>query len=247
MARLETAAQIINDTAIEVGLLPVADPFSSQDESYQQLVGLLNSAGREMVEMYPWEILQQPFEILTKLGDTGVYDLPPDFDHMINQTGWNQTANTPVGGPLSVQMWAFLQGQDLGTTTLYASFILNQNKIQLYPQPPPIDVLLKFYYISRNWVITGTSQFAATPTTADRCTGPADIVMYDPILVVKFLKVKFLAAKGYDIAVAARDFDMTFQARTGMDRGAPILNVAGGRGYPYLNSWRNVPYTGFGF
>jgi hypothetical protein len=45
MARYESANTIINDTALEVGLVPASDPFSSQDEAYIQLRGLLTSVG----------------------------------------------------------------------------------------------------------------------------------------------------------------------------------------------------------
>jgi len=240
MARQETASTIINDTAIEVGLIPVSDPYSSQDAAFQQLVGLLNSAGRELVDMFSWEMLQNTFSLTTQIGDTGTYDLPDDFHHMINQTGWNETARVPVGGPLSPQQWAFAVGGDWGSTTLYVNFILNQNKLVLYPAPPPPDVVISFNYISRNWVT------APGGATADRATGPSDTIMFPPILMVKFLKVKFLSAKGFDIAVASRDFDMTFDSATSQNRGAPILSANGRRGFPYLNGWTNIPFTGFG-
>jgi hypothetical protein len=49
MARQETVNTILNDTALEVGLLPVGDPWASQDDSFIQMRGLINSSGRELV------------------------------------------------------------------------------------------------------------------------------------------------------------------------------------------------------
>ena len=73
------------------------------------------------------------------------------------------------------------------------------------------------------------------------------IVVFEPILVVKYHKVKFLEAKGFDASAARLELDTMFNARTGRDTGAPILNAAGGGGgYPYLNSFRNVGDTGYG-
>ena len=239
MSRQENAATIINDTAIEVGLVPVNDPYSTQDEAFVQLRGLLNSAGRELVNMFAWEVLQKKLEITTAPADTGTYDLPTDFDRMIDQSGWNTSSRLPVYGPLSPQDWAAATSLPIAPVS-YIVFKLSQNKLQLFPNTPvPSPMDLSWWYISRNWVV------GANDETTDRATNGSDVIVYDPSLVVKFLKVKFLSAKGYDIAVAAREFDMTFMNLTGQDKGAVILRAGGRNGYPYLGV-RNVPWTGYG-
>ena len=238
MARQENAGQIINDTAIEIGLVPVNDPYSTQDEAFVQLRGLLNSAGRELVNMYAWEVLQKKFEFTTAPADTGTYALPDDFDHMTDQSGWNVTTRLPVAGPLSPQDWASATSLPIAPVS-YIVFRLSQNKLQLFPNTPvPQDMQLRWWYISRNWVLQGAE-------TSDRATDTGDVVMFDPSLVVKFLKVKYLSAKGYDIAVAAREFDMTFMNLTGQDKGARVLSASGRGGFPYLG-YRNMPFTGYG-
>src|SRR3954468_3046330 len=44
----DTVAEIVSDTAIELGLIsaPIADPFASTDPNILQLLGLLKSGGR---------------------------------------------------------------------------------------------------------------------------------------------------------------------------------------------------------
>ena len=239
MARLESAYQIINDVALEVGLEPAADPYSSTDQAFAQLRGLLKTCGRELVTMYDWQILQKQFTLTTQAGDTGTYNLPIDFNRFINQTGWNRTSNMPVPGPMSPQTWAMMTGRDFGSTTLYASFMLSQNQMVLYPAPPPEGIEINFLYLSRNWVMESGGETNDTPDNGD------DIILFDPILIVKFLKVKYLSAKGFDISVASREFDMCYMSITGYDKGAEILSASGNRGFPYLNG-NNVPFTGFG-
>ena len=90
MARYETANTIINDAALEVGLVPATDPYASQDEAFIQLRGLLTSAGRELCDMHNWSLLIENYSVTTAEGDTGDYPLPGDFNRMINQTGWDQ-------------------------------------------------------------------------------------------------------------------------------------------------------------
>ena len=63
--RFATANDIINRAALEVGLLPSSDAVADSDETYVQLTGLLTSAGQELVELHPWEILQKSFDFTT--------------------------------------------------------------------------------------------------------------------------------------------------------------------------------------
>jgi hypothetical protein len=253
MARYESANTIINDTALEVGLVPASDPFSSQDEAYIQLRGLLTSVGRQLVDMHEWQILTGSYEITTADGDTGDYPLPEDFSHMINQTGWNQSTNLPIGGPLSPQDWSYLVGRDLASTTIYASFRLEDGIFRIFPQPPPPDITISFEYASRNWVTESGAQPQAVTTSSssvgvkDRPDAGTDVILYSPLLVVKFLKMSFLSAKGFDSSAAFAEFQQVFNARTGMDTGSPILSASNrSSGFPYLDGYRNVGDTNFG-
>jgi hypothetical protein len=241
MARLSTANVIINRVAVEVGLIRDSNPYGSSDESFIQLSELLNAAGQELVEMHPWQALVNPYDVTTADGDTGVYDLPDDFSYMIDQTGWDRTNNVQIGGPLSAQDWSYLKGRDLVSQSIYASFRLVDNKFDLFPQPPPTDMNVSFEYISRNWV------FPANGVRNDTITNGNDTVLYEPIMIIKFLKLKFLSAKGFDIGPALAEFEMIFNSRTGKDEGAAILNASNtGRTFPYLNGYYNVGDTNFG-
>ena len=122
MGRYATANDIVNRAALEVGLVPQNDVFSSQDVAFQQLTGLLNSCGQELVELHPWQVLVKEYSLTTQAGDDGKYDLPDDFAYMIDQTGWDRTNRVAIGGPLSAQDWAYLKGRDLVSQSIYASF-----------------------------------------------------------------------------------------------------------------------------
>jgi hypothetical protein len=246
MARYENANTIINDAALEVGLIPVNDPFASQDEAFIQLRGLLTGAGRELVDMHDWQILTNDYLVTTQTGDSGDYDLPDDFNRMINQTGWDQGNNLPIGGPLSPQDWSYLKGRDLASTTIYASFRLEDGLFRVFPQPPPADIPISFEYISNNWV-TEASQARTVPGSKDRPTSGTDLILFQPILMTKMLKMQFLGAKGFDNSAAVGEFMRIFQARTGQDAGASVLSASNrNSAFPYLDSFRNVGNTGYG-
>jgi hypothetical protein len=243
MARLLSVNDVINRAALEAGLLPSSSPVDDPDEAYIQLTGLLNSAGQELLELHPWQTFVQRYEINTTGADSGTYDLPDDFNYMIDQTGWDRTNRVAMGGPLSAQDWTYLEGRDLVSQTIYASFRQVDNKLDLFPQPPPDGLRITFEYIGRNWI----SEQGQDAPNRDTVGAGSDIVWTDPLLTIKFLKLKFLQAKGFDTTAAALEFDTLLASRTGKDAGAPILSASNsGRGFPYLTPYYNTGDSGFG-
>lgn len=241
--RFKTADDILNQTALEVGLIPVANFVESSEDNAKQMVGLLTSAGQELLELNAWPDLVKEYEIVVASGDTGVYALPEDFNYMIDQTGWDRSNNLPVGGPLSAQDWTYLKGRDLVSHTIYVSFRQFENKLHIFPQPPPVGLRLTFEYSSRYWVASA----ATLAPTADAISLGSDFVLYPHLLVVKMLKMKWLQAKGFDSSAAAMEFDTLLQGMIGRATGAPVLNASSlYRGINYLSPYYNTPDTGFG-
>lgn len=238
-----TANDILNRVAAEVGIVPIADPIASNDPFFVQLRYLLNTAGEELMQAYPWEKLVKSYQIVVASGDTGEYDMPSDFGYILNQTEWDRTNNIAMGGPLSAQEWTYLKGRDLASNTLYASFRISQGKFNVFPTNPPVGLDLNFEYISTDWVSydTGPVLYKAGVTAAD------DIPLFDKTLITRAVKVKYLESGGFDTIKAQGDYNQIFAFLTGTDKGAPIVNAGRSRGgYPYLNS-NNTPDTGFGF
>lgn len=245
MARYDTATGIINGSAVEVGLTAVSDPYASTDPAFIQLRTLLKTAGLEMLSLYQWQKMIREHSITTAVPpDDGNYDLPDDFAYMIDQTGWSpMSAGTglPLGGPLSEQDWAYLVNTNLASSTIYVSFKISEGQFQVLPQPPPDGIDINFRYVSRYWV-------AATGSTTGTKMEPEqsdDVILFEPILMIKFLKLRYLEAKGFDTTAAVGQFLTMFQAWTGKDVSAPVLNMARSRYFPYLG-YRNIPETNYG-
>ena len=239
------ANEILNRVAAEVGIAPIVDPIASTDPFFIQLRYLLNTAGEELMQAYPWEKLVRSHQIVTQAGDSGEYDMPTDFGYILNQTEWDRTNNISMGGPLSAQEWTYLKGRDLASNTLYASFRISQGKFNVFPTSPAAGLDLNFEYITSNWVIEGTSPPSA-PTYKAAVEIASDIPLFDKTLITRALKVKYLESGGFDTTKAQGDYNQIFAFLTGTDKGAGILNAGGrGGGYPYLNSY-NTPDTGFG-
>lgn len=245
MARFSTAIKIINQVAGECGLIPENDPYSSTNQAFIQLRFLLDTAGHELNVLHPWQLMVKEFNFTTSVATNpqGEYDLPDDYSYMIDQTGWNRSELLPVAGPFTAQDWAYVTGRDLVSSTIYASFRIWENKLQLFPQPPPNNQNISFQYMGRNWIAdTGT----VTPVREEVAQG-TDVILYEPLLIQRCLKLKYLQAKGFGTATSQADYDLIFRSLTGKDTGATIVNAArSGRNFPYLDTYKNTPDTNFG-
>jgi hypothetical protein len=239
-----TAAQVVNQVAAETFGGNATDVYSSPDPAFIQLRTLLNSAGMELLGLHTWQKMIRSHTITTQPGDTGDYPLPADFGWMIDQTGWTPTSGgmgLPLGGPLSPQDWTYLVATNLASSTVYVSFRIQDGLLRVLPQPPSPGIQITFEYVSRNWVADpGTTIPAKNAASAND-----DVILYEWILITKFLKLRFLGAKGFDTTSASQEFRDAFMQWTGHDIPAPVLNAARVRVFPYLG-WRNIPETNFG-
>lgn len=251
MARYETAGVLINRTAVACGLNRESDPFYSVDPAFIQLVELANQLGQMLLHYNFWELLQRQHSFTTQAGDTGIYDLPEDFAYMLDQTGWQKSdpgAAWPLLGPASPQVWSYLTASQLYDVTLYVWFQQANNKLNLWPQPPPEGIPIQYMYVSRNWVIDGQSD-PQNPVYKDNVAAYADIVRYDPVLFVKGLRLAFLEAKGFDTTKAQDEYQIVFDAISSHNKPAPVLSLNGNGAlgsWKPLDSWFNVPETGYG-
>tara|TARA_R110000803_G_scaffold60111_3_gene119190 strand:+ start:536 stop:1279 length:744 start_codon:yes stop_codon:yes gene_type:complete len=244
VSRFQSVNDIVNHVAIECGLTAVTDVFASNDPAFTRLTFLLTTCVQELMENYPWQIINRTFSYTTGAAENGPLDLPDDFGYMIPQTGWERSGNVPLLGPLSAQGWTYLLGRDLVSSTIYASFRLDQNKLEIFPSTPmPALAEITFEYISLNLI-----QITAAPTTyTDTAETAADIVQFPPNLIKRMLRMKYLEATGFDSTKASDDYYDTVMSWQGRDNSSPILSATSNRtGILYLDNFRSVPDSGFG-
>lgn len=243
MQQYEDVQYIINSAAVDLGLKPATDVLSASNDAFIQLRYLLDSAGQSLVTMNHWPELEAEHTFTTEAGKSA-YDLPADFSHMIPQTHWDRTNDLPMQGPLTAQTWQYLKGRELVSSSIYASFRQKNGKVHIFPDDPVlVGIEIAFEYIRRTWL----QDIEEETTRHSKVAKNSDIVLFPPILIKEFLKVKFLEAKGFDSTKARDEFALQFEAASGQQGGgAPILSAGGGRQFPYLDIFKNVSDTNYG-
>jgi len=240
MARYWTALQVLNQVAGELGLNQQPTIVGLESVQAIQLLALLNSSGNELMLYYPWEQFHKEWVFDTEV-DKGEYELPDDWNYAVDQTQWDRTDHWPLLGPKSAQEWAWLKGGLLSAAPRLRFRIVN-NLFKLWPIPStttsPSQYTLAQEYISKNWLITTPPTAPAYPSNMIQYD--ADVLLYEPWLLVKYVKFKFYELKGFDVSGVQSDFMRIFNTLTGKDVGAPILSLNPQTMSQYLGPW-SVP------
>ena len=239
MPTSDTANDIINTVAVEVGLNPSADPFADADDNFVQMRYLINSCIKQLVRMYDWEFLTKEHAIAVTSGGASEFALPTDFVRMIDQTGWERLNRNPIKSMTS-QEWQYLKGRDLVSETIHVKFRLQNGTFNIYPSPPTSDLSIAFEYVSNSAVET------VGAVRIKQVSAGGDIPLFDGYLLERLLKVKFLQARGFDSTTAEVDLIEAYDQITAGDKSASILNMGNsGMGTPLLNAY-NTSDTNFG-
>jgi hypothetical protein len=241
----DTAGSIINDALVEVGLAAVADPFADSDANVIQMCTLLKSKGREILRQRFWTQMRDEYTFTTVQG-TPSYALPSDFHTMADQSGWNRTNRLPLGGPLSPQEWQYLKARLVGVvfTVLFRPM---DGLIYIYPDnPTPGGYVVAFEYLSNGWI-----ERPAIPvnTYHDSPVATDDIVRFDPLMVMRGIKLEWLKLHAFDTTSAQQDYLEAYNRAAGMDSFNPVLNLTNRsmlRGIDPLLGQQNIPVTGYG-
>lgn len=236
-----TAGEIVRRAGVQLGLGNVASPFASTDPNYVQLIEFLNTLGDDLNNEHDWSQFVRECTITTD-GITSSFALPADFHEMFDQSGWNRSMRLPLIGPLTSQESQFLKTQT-GSLLINAAFRVEGNRM-VFPVVPSSGQTLIFEYLSSYWVETAAS---STGPDADSATADADLVCYDPGMVISGVVLRWLEAKGRDTTVAAAAYDKKLEHCIGKNIGGRLLTLGGSGLNPgHLLNSSNVPPTGYG-
>lgn len=234
------AKTILNRAAVQCGLAARVDPFDGIDSNFVQLVEFLNTLGDELNNKHDWTQSIKENTILT-VGNASSYDLPSDFHEFTDQSGWNRSTRLPMLGPITGQETQFLKSR-LSGVLINVAFRIEGNAI-IFPIIPPNGLTLVWEYISDAWIAVPPS----TTANASASTAGTDIVLYDPLLMIRGVRLGWLQAKGFDTTTAQRDFDLQLEHAIGRNVGARSLNMdGGGLGKDRLVDELNIPITQYG-
>jgi hypothetical protein len=217
-----SALDVLKQVAGELGLPQLPSVAGLTDVQAIQLLSLLNSAGNELQLYYPWAQFTKEWVFDNDNVLTGEYPLPDDWNYFRDQTQWDRTDHWPLLGPKSPQEWAWLKGSLVAALPRQRYRVAN-DKLMIWPKPAAAPVPVQQFameYIQKNWVI-GVGGALQSMIIAD-----GDVLMYNPWLLIKFVKFKFYELKGFNTTGVQGDFMRIYNSLTGKDVGGKILSLS---------------------
>lgn len=241
------ALQVMNQVAGEVGLprmtTIVAGPDAQDSVQINQLLAALNSAGNELLLYYPFEQFHREIEYQL-IADVARYDLPPGWAYFIDQTQWDRTNHWPLLGPKSPAEWAWLKGGLLASFPRMRYRVMN-NRLEFWPTPASNSQFkMAMEYVTGHWV-QGVAPGGTGPTdepqpNTDIVRADGDILWYNPWLLVKYAKLKWLQLKNFPSDAAGTDFQRLYDSLLGKDTGAQVLSLVPQNTPFFIGPW-SVP------
>ena len=238
MTNDQTLQAVVEAVCSLVSLPKPADAAGSGDPNIQLMVTAANLASLEMLNTYEWSTLTKMASIdvfTTAPPSPGqatetAFDLPGDFYRFIDQTQWNAAMRFPAVGPVSPQGWMTYMVFPI-SANFTLTWQMREGKLWFLNAPPSPGQAFRFMYLSRALV-----RDADDPDLYKNVANKnGDTFMLDGVLMTLLTRVKWLESKGFDSGSAVRDFMLAFDSRIGAQKGANILNMAGGpHDYPYI-------------
>ena len=232
-----TALDVINQVSGEVGQ-PRVVTITGPDTEVQsiQMLAALNAAGAEMGFYYPWAQFHKEL-IIPLVAGQGNYDLPVDWSYFIDQTQWDRTNHWPLLGPKSAAEWAWLKGGLLASFPRMRYRVM-AGKLEFWPVPASnSQFTISMEYVSGWWVAGAGSP--ASPNQG-KVVADGDICWYEPWLLIKYTKLKWLQLKGFDSTAAQADYMRMYDAMKGKDVGAQVLSLVPQQTPFFIGPW-SVP------
>ena len=241
----DTAGNIINRTAIQLGLIKTTlanapDPYASTDQNILLLTDLLASVGDRLQSEGDWPQLRKEY-VFTTNSSQNIYPLPSDFHEMVDQSGWNRSSRMPLAGPATSQEWQYLKSRAPGLL-INVVFRLEGGVLDINPGASPPIATVAFEYISSNWA----ASYGQTAPNKSYPSVATDLIWFDSELVMAGLKLYWLLEKNEDAEAANDRFDRALGHAIEKSTGAVTISLDGAlRGVDRLIDDRNLPITGF--
>lgn len=214
--------------------------IGNTDETAKLALRCAQQEGKSLLRRHNWLDLVTEYTFPTVASQED-YDLPSDYDRLVNDTLWDRANYTKMRGPLSPQQWQEHKSSVLATTAATWKRFRIRNasgrKFSLFPTPTAVETMV-FEYVSENFCESSGGTGQSTWQADD------DVGVLDEYLMELGVRWRLLNRLGMSYDEEREEYEDQVSQAISRDGGAPTLSIVGRETYPYLGG--NVPDTGFG-
>lgn len=138
--------------------------IGNNDDVAQQILQAVKVSITELSRNYEWQELQKEYSFSSVIGQAE-YDLPTDFDRIVNNTFWNASQNWAMIGGLTPENWRVLKNSLLTQAETVEYYRIKGNQIIIHRTPSAVENYV-YEYISK-YIVKSSSDVEQTGFLAD--------------------------------------------------------------------------------
>jgi hypothetical protein len=138
--------------------------IGNNDDVAQQILQAVKTSVTYLARTYQWQELQREYSF-NSVVNQAEYNLPSDFDRIIDNTFWNATQNWAMIGSNTPEQWRILKNSLLTQAETVEYFRIKNNQIVIHRTPTAVENYV-FEYVSKN-IIKSSANVEQTEFLAD--------------------------------------------------------------------------------
>jgi hypothetical protein len=138
--------------------------IGNNDDVAQQILQVVKISITDLARNYQWQELQREYSFSSVI-DQATYNLPSDFDRIIDNTFWNASQNWAMIGGITPENWRILKNSLLTQAETVEYYRIRNNQIVIHRTPSVVENYV-FEYISKN-IVKSSSNVEQSEFLAD--------------------------------------------------------------------------------
>jgi hypothetical protein len=171
------------------------------------------------------------------------YELPADFQRVIDATLWDRSRFWSMRGPQSPQQWQLYKSSVIGRASIQRRFRFRQidgaQMFSIDPVPTDNGSALVFEYVSNGWC------FSESGTRQTSWQADTDTFALDTFLFKLGMTWRMMRRLGFSYQEERDEYDREVMKAMAKDGGQAILDLTPNDHLTLIGPW-NLPETGFG-
>ncbi len=231
---MTTILSLAQDVADELLIRRPAGLVAETDnDEAQAILRHLTRTCRQLAASYDWTAIQREKTFTTVATAAQTSAIPTDFLRMVQDSVYNRTSNTRVGGPLNAGEWQMRQASL--TVNVYDEFMIRNGEFLITPTPAAGETIAYEYITKYICANEGTEKTAFSDD--------GDEPYFDDELLILGTIWRYRKAEGTDYAEEKLEYELRKADLIKMDGGRRILQMNGGSAIQRYPTPPQVPET----
>jgi len=214
-----TLLSICQDVARSSNVKVPSTIIGNEELEAVRLLESITETVNDLLKRVDWEELHAEATITT-IASTEGYNLPSDFERIVNGTAWNTTNTNVMIGVVSAQEWQDLKNRTSSSSSFTDRYRIRGGQVLIFPLPAAVESLVYEYIV--NTPVESSGAVAQTGWEDD-----TDVPRLDAYLVQLGTKWRFRKVNGMPYQEDLNQYNEIGLLKKGQDGGRRTITPRG--------------------